>query len=99
MNLSETTYRKPKWLFDKRNHSFHKAHNKANTSDLFDLVPGLLPLLYLALGFIQFSEEPADVCAAGADRARSKAAEHWRRAGREAATHKVPYTPCSAIQT
>lgn len=83
-------------LFPKRN-SYKQSFFKA--SDLFDLVPGIFPLLYLALGLVQFSQESADVCAAGAGRAGGKAAEHWRRAGREAATHKVPYTPRSTIQT
>ena len=66
---------------------------------LFDLVPGILPLLDLSLGLRQLPKETGHIGAAGASCRGGEAAEHWRRAGRVAATHKVPYAARSPIQT
>lgn len=68
----------------------------AVATDLLDLVPGFLPLLQLPLGLVQLPEEASQVPAAAA--ARGQAAEHGGRAGREAATHKVPYAAVGSVQ-
>lgn len=67
-------------------------------ADLLDLVPRVFPLLDLPLGLVQLSEEPVQVSTA-AHSGGAQAAEDWWWAGREVATHKVPYAASSPIQT
>lgn len=74
------------------------ANFSGSNSDLFDLVPGIFPLLDLPLSFIQFTEQASQVSTAGADHAGTKAAKHRRWARGEAAAHKVPNASSSTIQ-
>lgn len=63
----------------KGHHSHTPQHvlqaEMVESTDLFDLLPGFLPLLDLLLGLIQFSKKASQITTAGCGR---QAAENWR---------------------
>lgn len=66
---------------------------------LFDMVPGLLPLLDLFLGLVQLSKESSHVASAAAGAGGRQAAENWGRTRGKVAANKVPNVAGTSIQS